>query len=160
MPDVLDAEHIAALKAELKDLPMGQKDYSEAQTFHHEPQCASRLVAELIGYPPIAEFLQALMGPDIVFTHGLFTRTLSGSPGISMHTDGQPFGSSIFGFEGSSPRLLRVLYYLDDLPPERAPLPAHPALFISRSTPKLTLTCAMSRTHRKSRSVPKLVQSS
>ncbi|MCE2449044.1 MAG: hypothetical protein J4F35_11850 [Candidatus Latescibacteria bacterium] len=87
MPDVLDAEHIAALKAELQDLPMGHKDYSEAQTFHHEPQCASRMVAELIGYPPIAEFLQALMGPDIVFTHGLFTRTLSGSPGISMLVD-------------------------------------------------------------------------
>ena len=25
MPDVLDAEHIAALKAELKDLPMGKR---------------------------------------------------------------------------------------------------------------------------------------
>ena len=76
MPDVLDAEHIAALKAELKDLPMTHKDYSKAQTVHHEPQCTSRLVAELIGHPPIAEFLKALMGPDIVFTHGLFTRTL------------------------------------------------------------------------------------
>ena len=29
-----DAEHIAVLKAELQDLPMGHKDYSEAQTFH------------------------------------------------------------------------------------------------------------------------------
>ncbi|MDE2706790.1 MAG: phytanoyl-CoA dioxygenase family protein [Gemmatimonadota bacterium] len=131
MPDVLDAEHIAALKAELKDLPMTHKDYSKAQTVHHEPQCTSRLVAELIGYPPIAEFLKALMGPDIVFTHGLFTRTLSGSPGISMHTDGQPFGSSIFGFEGSSPRLLRVLYYLDDLPPERAPFRLIPRSHLS-----------------------------
>ena len=42
--------------------------------------------------------------------HGQFTRTLAGSPPISLHTDGQPFGSSIFGYEGSSPRLLRVLY--------------------------------------------------
>ena len=71
------------------------------------------------------------MGPDVVFTHGLFTRTLAGSPGISMHTDGQPFGSSIFGYEGSSPRLLRVLYYLDDLPPERAPFRLIPRTHLS-----------------------------
>lgn len=121
LPDVLDAEQIAALKTAAKELPMQHKDYSEAQTYHHEPQCARTAVAELIGQPTVGAFLKELMGPDIVFTHGLFTRTLPGSPGISLHTDGQPYGSSIFGFEGSSPRLLRVLYYLDDLPPERAP---------------------------------------
>ena len=32
-----------------------------------------------------------------------------------MHTDGQPHGSNLFGYEGSCPRLIRVLYYLDDL---------------------------------------------
>ena len=119
---------LRTLKAELKDLPMTHKDYSKAQTVHHEPQCTSRLVAELIGHPPIAEFLQALMGPDIVFTHGLFTRTLSGSPGISMHTDGQPFGSSIFGFEGSSAAPFAGAL-LPRRPAARArALPAHPAL--------------------------------
>ena len=107
------------------------KDYSEAQTYHMEPQCTSRRVAELIGCPSVVEFLRALMGPDIVFTHGLFTRTLAGSPCISMHTDGQPFGSSIFGYEGSSPRLLRVLYYLDDLPPARAPFRLIPRSHLS-----------------------------
>ena len=131
LPEVLAAEHIAELKAEVKDLPMQHKDYSEAQTYHMEPQCTSRRVAELIGCPSVVEFLRALMGPDIVFTHGLFTRTLSGSPGISMHTDGQPYGSSIFGFEGSSPRLLRVLYYLDDLPVERAPFRLIPRSHLS-----------------------------
>ena len=131
LPDVLDAGLIAALKAATADLPMHHKDYSEAQTYHHEPQCASEAVAELIGNPPIGEFLKTLMGPDVVFTHGLFTRTLAGSPGISMHTDGQPFGSSIFGYEGSSPRLLRVLYYLDDLPPERAPFRLIPRSHLS-----------------------------
>ena len=131
LPDVLDAGLIAALKAATADLPMHHKDYSEAQTYHHEPQCASEAVAELIGHPPIGEFLKTLMGPDVVFTHGLFTRTLAGSPGISMHTDGQPFGSSIFGYEGSSPRLLRVLYYLDDLPPERAPFRLIPRTHLS-----------------------------
>ena len=130
-PDLLEAEHIAELKAEVKDLPMQHKDYSEAQTYHMEPQWTSRSVAELIACPTVVEFLSALMGPDIVFTHGLFTRTLSGSPGISMHTDGQPYGSSIFGFEGSSPRLLRVLYYLDDLSVARAPFRLIPRSHLS-----------------------------
>ncbi len=131
LPDVLDSEQIATLKATAKDLPMKHKDYSKAQTYHHEPQCASEEIAELIGQPTVSGFLRELMGPDIVFTHGLFTRTLADSPGISMHTDGQPFGSSIFGYEGSSPRLLRVLYYLDDLPPERAPFRLIPRSHLS-----------------------------
>ena len=48
-----------------------------------------------------------------------------------MHTDGQPHGSSIFDYEGSSPRLLRVLYYLDDLLPKRAPFRVIPRSHIS-----------------------------
>ena len=131
LPGMLDAGQIKRLKAELADVPMQHKDYSEAQTYHLEPQWQSRAVAELIGHPPLTDFLEALMGPDIVFTHGLFTRTLSGSPGISMHTDGQPYGSSIFGYEGSSPRLLRVLYYLDDLSAERAPFRLIPRSHLS-----------------------------
>ena len=131
LPDVLEQQQIERIKAELADVPMQHKDYSEAQTYAMEPQWLSRSTAELIGHPPIIEFLEALMGPDIVFTHGLFTRTLSGSPCISMHTDGQPFGSSIFGYEGSSPRLLRVLYYLDDLVPERAPFRLIPRSHLS-----------------------------
>ena len=131
LPDVLDAAHIQRLKKELADVPMQHKDYSEAQTYAMEPQWLSRSAAGLIAHPPVVEFLEALMGADIVFTHGLFTRTLAGSPCISMHTDGQPFGSSIFGYEGSSPRLLRVLYYLDDLPPERAPFRLVPRSHLS-----------------------------
>jgi ectoine hydroxylase-related dioxygenase (phytanoyl-CoA dioxygenase family) len=131
MPDVLGEQQIATLKAAAKDLPMQHKDYSEAQTYHHEPQCVSTEVAELIAQQTVVDFIAQLMGPDIVFSHGLFTRTLAGSPGISMHTDGQPYGSSIFGYEGSSPRLLRVLYYLDDLPPERAPFRLVPRSHLS-----------------------------
>jgi hypothetical protein len=131
LPDMIDAAQIERLKAELADVSMQHKDYSEAQTYAMEPQWLSPAVAELIGHPPVVDFLKGLMGPDIVFTHGLFTRTLSGSPGISMHTDGQPYGSSIFGYEGSSPRQLRVLYYLDDLPPERAPFRLLPRSHLS-----------------------------
>ena len=37
----------------------------------------------------------------------------------------------MFGYEGSCPRLLRVLYYLDDLTPERAPFRLIPRSHIS-----------------------------
>ena len=131
LADMLDAGQIDRLREELADAPMEHKDYSEAQTYHREPQWQSRAVAELIAHPPMIDFLEQVMGPDIIFTRGLFTRTLSGSPEISLHTDGQPFGSSIFGYEGSSPRLLRVLYYLDDLPPERAPFRLVPRSHLS-----------------------------
>ena len=131
LPDVLDAAAIAQIKTEMPDAPMKTKDYSDAQTYFREPHWYSQALARLIAHPPLVEFLEVLLGSDIVFTHGLFTRALSGSPPISLHTDGQPFGSSLFGYEGSSPRLLRVLYYLDDLPPERAPFRLVPSSHLS-----------------------------
>ncbi len=132
LPDTLDRRKIARLKSELADITMRHKDYSVAQTVSEDPpQWQSRAVAELIGNPPVIQFLRELMGTDIVFTRGVFQRTKPGSPGISMHTDGQPFGSSIFDYEGSSPRLLRVLYYLDDLIPERAPFRLVPRSHLS-----------------------------
>jgi hypothetical protein len=131
LPSVLNSENVGRINEEMADAPMETKDYSDAQTFCLEPQWRSRALAESIANPAVVEFLEAVMGPDIVFTRGLFTRTLSGSPPISLHTDGQPFGSSIFGYEGSSPRLLRVLYYLDDLTPDRAPFRLVPRSHLS-----------------------------
>src|SRR5260221_1354390 len=96
-----------------------------------QQQWCSRDVAELNGNPPMIDFLTQLMGPEIVFTRGFFQRTQPGSPGISMHTDGQPHGSNLFGYEGSCPRLLRVLYYLDELTPERAPFRLIPRSHLS-----------------------------
>ena len=131
-PDILGPDLIARLKSELADMEMGHTDYSEAQTRSvTQPQWHSRAVAELIAYRPMVDFLTDLMGPDIVFTRGFFQRTLAGCPGISMHTDGQPHGSDIFGYEGSCPRLVRVLYYLDDLTPQRAPFRLIPRSHLS-----------------------------
>ena len=131
LPDVLGQEHMDQINNEMADAPMKTKDYSDCQTYCHEPQWRSSALARLIGHPPVIDFLKVLLGDDIVFTRGLFTRTLAGSPPISLHTDGQPFGSSLFGYEGSSPRLLRVLYYLDDLTPERAPFRIVPRSHLS-----------------------------
>jgi hypothetical protein len=132
LPSVLTPEIITKLKAELADAQMSHTSYSTAQTRASvQPQWISRTAAELIGYPPMIEFLNDLLGSDIVFTRGFFQRTLHGSPGISMHTDGQPHGSNLFGYEGSCPRLLRVLYYLDDLTTERAPFRLIPRSHLS-----------------------------
>ncbi len=131
-PSLLPADSIARIKAELADVEMQHTSYSVHQTRAvTQPQWTSRAVAELIGYPPLIDFLRDLIGPDIVFTRGFFQRTLPGSLGISMHTDGQPHGSSLFGYEGSCPRLLRVLYYLDDLTPDRAPFRLIPRSHLS-----------------------------
>jgi hypothetical protein len=131
MPYVLGKEQIDRINKEMSDAPMQVKDYSDAQTYCLEPQWMSDALLELVANPPIIDFLKVLMGEDIVFTRGLFSRTLAGSPPISLHTDGQPLGSSIFGYEGSSPRLLRVLYYLDDLTEERAPFRLVPRSHLS-----------------------------
>ena len=131
LPDVLSQDHMDRINEEMADAEMMVKDYSDAQTYCLEPQWMSRSILDLIANPPVTDFLKVLMGDDVVFTRGLFSRTLAGSPPISLHTDGQPFGSSIFGYEGSSPRLLRVLYYLDDLTQERAPFRLIPRSHLS-----------------------------
>jgi hypothetical protein len=131
-PSILPPEMIGRIKRELAEADMGHTSYSVNQTRStQQPQWLSRAVAELIGFPPMIDFLTQLMGPEIVFTRGFFQRTLPGSPGISMHTDGQPHGSNLFGYEGSCPRLLRVLYYLDELTPERAPFRLIPRSHLS-----------------------------
>ncbi len=132
LPSILPAEAVARIKEELADAEMSHTSYSEFQTRAvTQPQWHSRAVAELIGFPPMIDFLTDLLGPEIVFTRGFFQRTLPGSPGISMHTDGQPHGSNLFGYEGSCLRLVRVLYYLDDLTPERAPFRLIPRSHLS-----------------------------
>jgi ectoine hydroxylase-related dioxygenase (phytanoyl-CoA dioxygenase family) len=131
-PSILSHDLIAWLKSDLADAEMSHTSYSANQTRSTtQPQWLSRTAAELIGYKPMIDFLTDLMGPEIVFTRGFFQRTLPGSPGISMHTDGQPHGSNLFGYEGSCPRLVRVLYYLDELTPARAPFRLIPRSHIS-----------------------------
>ena len=131
-PEILSPEMTARIKRELADVEMSHTSYSVHQTRSViQPQWQSRAVAELIGYPPMIDFLTDLLGPDIVFTRGFFQRTHPGSPGISMHTDGQPHGSDLFGYEGSCTRLVRVLYYLDDLTAERAPFRLVPRSHLS-----------------------------
>jgi hypothetical protein len=132
LPSIIPPEMIARMHDELAVADMYHTNYSTNQTRSNtQPQWSSPAVAELIGLPAMIDLLTDLMGPEIVFTRGFFQRTLPGSPGISMHTDGQPHGSNLFGYEGTCPRLLRVLYYLDELTPVRAPFRLIPRSHLS-----------------------------
>ena len=84
-----------------------------------------------MGHPPVVQFLSRLFGaPPIVMTYG-YSRSEAGCPAINLHADGQPWGTKIFGPEQSCPRLVRVLYYLQDLTAERAPFRVVPRSHLS-----------------------------
>ena len=132
LPRLLSADTVDSIKQEMSDAEMWHPDYSELQQRAvTQPQWASRTAAQCIGHPSLTCFLHDLMGPEIVFTRGFYQRSLPGCPGISMHTDGQPHGSDLFGYEGSCPRLMRVLIYLDDLSEQKAPFRVIPRSHLS-----------------------------
>ena len=65
----------------------------------------------------MTDFLTELFGDDLICTSYGYSVSDPGHPGIAIHTDSQPYGSTMFGGQASSPCLVRVLYYLDDLTP-------------------------------------------
>jgi ectoine hydroxylase-related dioxygenase (phytanoyl-CoA dioxygenase family) len=123
IPDLLSAQQVANIKEELYRLPTKGTDYSENQRscvdvhFTDSPNCV-----ELIANPSMIQFLETLFGDELICTSCVYAQSRPGHPGIAIHTDAQPYGSKIFGMQSSAPRLVRVLYYLDDLTPDRAPL--------------------------------------
>jgi hypothetical protein len=135
LPKLIDQPTIDRLQAELATLQMDAAPYSPEQLFAHTPpQWHSRAVAELIGHPPLIEFLELSMGNDIVFMLGHWVQSGPGVPGLVLHSDYQPYGSEAKGWDESSPVTVRVLIYLDDLTPERAPFTILPRSHISMHT--------------------------
>lgn len=122
VPRLLDQATIDRVRGELADLPMGVAPYSPEQKFAlSPPQWHSRAFAELIGLPPMIEVVKGALGDELVFMLGHYVTSGPGVPGLSLHSDYQPFGSPAKGWEESSPATLRVLIYLDDLTLDRAP---------------------------------------
>lgn len=121
LPGLLDPGEVAALKAETAQLETRAVDYSVHQRVRPGVQFAGGAISALIGHPPLIGFLRELFGEAIVMMSYAYARSEPGHPGISLHADGQPYGSAIFGYEGSCPWLVRVLYYLDDLTPAVSP---------------------------------------
>lgn len=132
LPGLLDQETIDTIKAECADLPMNKAPYSDEQTFAAAPpQWHSKTFAEVIGHPPMIRFLKRAMGEDLVFMLGHYICSGFGVPGLALHSDYQPYGSEAKGWNESSPATVRVLIYLDDLTPERAPFTIIPRSHLS-----------------------------
>ena len=131
LPDLLSPQQIARLKAETARLETRAVDYSVHQQVRPHVQFAGGAITELIANPPTIGFLRELFGDAIVLMSYAYARSEPGHPGISLHADGQPYGSQIFGYEGSCPWLVRVLYYLDDLTPEISPFRVVPHSHLS-----------------------------
>ena len=131
LPDRLDPDPGARLKAITATFDTNAVDYSKNQRGRPGIQFDGGEITALIGHPPTLAFLRELFGDEVIFMHYGYARSEPGHPGISLHADGQPYGSQIFGFEGSCPVLVRVLYYLDDLIPEVSPFRVVPRSHLS-----------------------------
>ncbi len=131
LPDLLDAFHIARLKQETAQLETVAVDYSVHQRGRSHLEFYGGVITDLIAHSPTIEFLRRAFGDEIVFMSYSYARSEPGHPGISLHADGQPYGSRIFGYEGSCPRLVRVLYYLDDLTEDVSPFRVVPRSHLS-----------------------------
>ena len=154
LPDVLDADHIACLKEQTARFETDPVDYSVYQRGRSGVHFAGGAVSALIAYPPTVDFLKLLCGDEVIMMSCDYARSEPGHPGISLHCDGQPWGSKIFGAEYSCPKLIRVLYYLDDLTPEVSPFrivprshlcyhnQANPYLRYAEHPQEVMVTCA------------------
>ena len=132
LPDLLPEAALEEIRAETERLPTRAVDYSPHQQGCSDVQFSdSPAVHDVIAHPPTLDFLQALFGDELLCTSCTYTRADPGHPGIAIHTDAQPYGSKIFGAQASAPVLARVLYYLDDLTPERSPFKVVPRSHLS-----------------------------
>lgn len=132
VPSVLPPARVKQLRAELEDLPLHRSSYTDKQWFTHNVQWAECPAAwALINHPVTMTFLGGLFGDEVVCVSVSYSRSDPGYPGMPLHTDSHPYGSNILGGAGTSPILVRVLYYLDDLTTERAPLRVVPFSHLS-----------------------------
>ena len=132
VPDLLSTAQLNAIRGELSRLPTTAVDYSK-----HQRGCTnvhwtdSPTAIRVIALPAMIELLTMLFGDELICTSCAYAVSEPGHPGIAIHTDAQPYGSKIFGLAASSPCLVRVLYYLDDLTPERSPFKVIPRSHLS-----------------------------
>ena len=132
VPDLLSEELMEKIREETSTLPTTSVDYSEHQRYISDVQWTdSPHATSAIALPATVEFLEELLGDELICTSCSYVESGPGHPGIAIHTDAQPYGSKIFGVQSSSPCLVRVLYYLDDLTPECSPFKVIPRSHLS-----------------------------
>lgn len=122
VPDLLSSDYMETLRIESDKLTTVGRVYSEKQRNSNDVHLKNRTLAKLVTYQPTLSLLERVLGDRVICLQNyVYDRSEPGTPGISLHTDGQPYGSSIFGYEGSCPITIRVLYYLDDLTMDVSP---------------------------------------
>ncbi len=131
LPGMLSADRVARLNEQLKRIDTSGADYTDKKQVHNDIQWVGGDITELIANPPMIDFLTQLFGGDPIMMTYDYSRSEAGCPAINLHADGQPWGTKIFGPEQSCPRLVRVLYYLQDLTPQRAPFRVVPRSHLS-----------------------------
>jgi ectoine hydroxylase-related dioxygenase (phytanoyl-CoA dioxygenase family) len=79
----------------------------------------------------MADFLGVVFGDALICVGATYSRSDPGYPGMALHTDSHPYASNLQGRRSTSPVIVRALYYLDDLTPERSPLRVIPYSHLS-----------------------------
>jgi Phytanoyl-CoA dioxygenase (PhyH) len=129
---LLDPEEVRDLRAALEAIELKSSSYSDKQWYAHGIQWSGiSAVWRLIQNQAATAFLSDLLGDDLICVGVSYSRSDPGYAGMPLHTDSHPYGSSILGAAGTPPVLIRVLYYLNDLTPERAPLRVVPFSHLS-----------------------------
>ena len=132
MPGLISPGVLTTVREELDQLELIPRDYSEFTRGNAEgPWLECPETSKLMALPEVTGFLEDLFGDELICNSCGYDVSLPGHPGIAIHTDAQPYGSEIFGVQASSPVLIRVLFYLDDLTPERAPFKVIPKSHLS-----------------------------
>ena len=131
LPDVISESKIKSLQDQLSDVKTKGVDYSERQRTTSDIPFLGGEITNLIANPPTISFLERLFGDELVLMSYVYARSEPGHPGMALHTDGQPWGSEIFGYEGSCPVLIRVLNYLEDLTLDVSPFRVIPRSHLS-----------------------------
>ncbi len=132
LPDLLSSQQVEAINSELSRVATARVDYTPYQRGCRDVVATDSPTAiGVIALPAMVEFLKTLFGDELICTSCAYSLSQPGHPGIAIHTDSQPYGSKIFGVQASSPCLGRVLYYLDDLTPQRSPFKVIPRSHLS-----------------------------
>ena len=132
LPDLLSPDHVARLKSETAKLETTPVDYSVHQRGCPNLQFRGGAITELLAHPPTLSFLRELFGDEIIMmSYGLCPFRTGASGHQSAHGTDNPYGSQIFGYDGSIPFMVRVLYYLNDLTPEVSPFRVLPRSHLS-----------------------------
>lgn len=131
LPNILTLELVEQLRTQLHSIKTEAAGYTDKKQYYNDIQWAGGAITELIAHPPMIAFLTELFGDTPIMMTYDYSRSEPGCPPINLHSDGQPWRSKIFGPEQSCPRLVRVLYYLQDLTPEAAPFRVVPRSHLS-----------------------------